>query len=639
MKNKRLITIVAVVLLFLVGNFIVEKVNQAESKGDAEKEVPTVGVLQFVSHPALDTIYQGTVDALEDRGYKDGETVTIEFQNGQADQSKLATMSQQLIDKGSDVLVGIATPAAQALANTTKDIPIVLGAISDPESAGLVESNEQPGENITGVSDKSPVGAQFELVQTLLPEAKRVGILFSSAEDNSDYQAEQVKIEGEKLGFDVTLYSVPSTNEITQMVQVMSGEVDLIYIPTDNTIANAMQTVVDTANKTKTPVIPSVDTMVEQGGLATVGINQYDLGYQTGQMVADILDGTSDPATTPIFTFEDGDVIINEEQAAFLGITIPDAVKTSLNQKKNADAPKENVTIGILQTTSHVSLDDIKEGVLEGLKENGYAADTGDVNILVENGQGNQNNLHTMATHLVQEGADILIGVATPACQALANATSDIPIVMAAVADPVKSGLTESEEKPNTNVTGVKNQAPVEKQLKLAQELLPKVKTVGLLYSSGEDNARTEAARTHKIAEKLGLTTKDYPVTSTNDIPQMMQQMKGEVDVIYLPIDNTIATAMDTVVAEANKLELPVVPTVELMVEQGGIATVSISQTAIGVKAGEMAADILTNDTKPQTTPVYALEDGDVVYNKTQLKKLGIPLPSTVAKKGKDVSR
>lgn len=323
MRKNRLSFVVAIIVIFLIGSFIFEK------KETVKEELPTVGVLQFVSHPALDQIYKGIQTGLKEEGYEDGKNITIAFQNGQADQSKLATMSQQLVqEKKSNVLIGIATPAAQALANTTSEIPIVLGAITDPVSAGLVKNDQQPGGNITGVSDKSPVDAQFELVKEILPESKKVGILYASSEENSKYQVEEAKKIAENQGWSVKTYAVPSSNEIAQTVQVMTSEVDFIYIPTDNTIANAMQTVVNEANKSKTPIIPSVDTMVEQGGLATVGINQFDLGVQTGKMAADILSGKAKPATTPIYTFKTGDIIINEKQAAKLGISIPENIKS-----------------------------------------------------------------------------------------------------------------------------------------------------------------------------------------------------------------------------------------------------------------------------------------------------------------------
>ena len=327
MKNKGLIASVVVIIAIVIGFFIYQTMNEpAKTSKKAEDKVQTVGILQFVSHPALDTITKGVKDALKEAGYKEGKNLKIVFQNGQADQSKLATMSQQLVDKKADVLVGVATPAAQSLANTTKDIPIVLGAVTDPVGAKLVASLDNPGGNVTGVSDQPPVASQIKLGKELLPDAKTVGMLYSSTEVNSKYQVNEASKTAESLGMAVKEYPVASTNEIAQTVQVMSQNVDFIYIPLDNTIANAMQAVVGEANKSKTPIITSVDTMVEQGGLATVGIDQYTLGKKTGQMVVQILKG-ADPSVTPVYTFNEGVTVLNEKQAEFLGIQIPDNLK------------------------------------------------------------------------------------------------------------------------------------------------------------------------------------------------------------------------------------------------------------------------------------------------------------------------
>lgn len=327
MKNKGLIASVVVIIAVVIGFFIYQTMNTpAKTAKKAEDKVQTVGILQFVSHPALDTITKGVKDALKEAGYKEGKNLKIVFQNGQADQSKLATMSQQLVDRKADVLVGVATPAAQSLANTTKDIPIVLGAVTDPVGAKLVASLDNPGGNVTGVSDQPPVASQIKLGKELLPDAKTVGMLYSSTEVNSKYQVNEASKTAESLGMAVKEYPVASTNEIAQTVQVMSQNVDFIYIPLDNTIANAMQAVVGEANKSKTPIITSVDTMVEQGGLATVGIDQYTLGKKTGQMVVQILKG-ADPSVTPVYTFKEGVTVLNEKQAEFLGIQIPDNLK------------------------------------------------------------------------------------------------------------------------------------------------------------------------------------------------------------------------------------------------------------------------------------------------------------------------
>lgn len=333
-KNKGFIFTLAVLFLVLVVGFFTEGKQQAQTTSSttnaSDSGVKTsykVGLLQFVSHPALDQITAGVREGLKESGLIEGENLEIIFQNGQADQSKLTTMSQQLINQGSDILVGIATPAAQALANQTNELPIILGAVTDPVGAGLVDNMEKPGANITGVSDKAPVLEQLKLAQELLPDAKKVGILYSSAEDNSKYQvAEAVKIAKE-LGIATEEFSVPSTNEVSQVVQVMAQQVDFIYIPLDNIIANAMPAVVNEANKLKVPIITSADTMVAEGGLATIGINQFSIGVQAGKMAASVLRGESKPATTPIYTFTEGDLILNEKQAEFLQIEVPEKLK------------------------------------------------------------------------------------------------------------------------------------------------------------------------------------------------------------------------------------------------------------------------------------------------------------------------
>lgn len=320
-KLKISLMIIGLMILYPIITMTVEK--QQENRSNSM----TVGVLQYISHPSLDEIYQGILTGLKEQGLEEGKNLKVVFQNGQGDQSKLNMMSQQLISEKPDVLIGIATPAAQALANATQEIPIVLGAITDPENAGLVSSNEHPGGNITGVSDQSPVEAQFDLLKLLLPATQRVGILISSAEDNAIVQAERAEVAAKERGLTTKRYVVPSSNEINSIVSNMVREIDTLYIPTDNIIANNMSAVAQIATQAHVPIIPSVASMVEEGGVATIGINQTDLGVQTGRMAADIVLKNQKPGDMPIYVFSEGDLIVNEEQLDSLGITVPKEVE------------------------------------------------------------------------------------------------------------------------------------------------------------------------------------------------------------------------------------------------------------------------------------------------------------------------
>jgi len=327
MKNKRLLAVLAVLVVLVGGSLIYSSLNKGGgSKSTTDKKTVKVGVLQYVSHPSLDLIYKGIKDGLAEEGYK-ADDIKIDFMNAEGDQSKVATMSKQLVSNDNDVLIGIATPSAQGLAAATKDKPIVMGAITDPVGANLVKNLEKPGGNITGVSDHNPAKQQLELIKKLTPNVKTIGALYSSSEDNSKTQVEEFKKLAEEAGYKVEEYSVPSTNEIASTMNVMTGKVDAIWIPIDNTIASAFATVVSSNKDAKKPIYPSATAMVEEGGLASVVVDQYDLGVATGKMAAKILKGAK-PEETPVEIFNQGKSVINKKSAKELGITVPeDALK------------------------------------------------------------------------------------------------------------------------------------------------------------------------------------------------------------------------------------------------------------------------------------------------------------------------
>ena len=321
MKNKRLIwTLIFLAILTLgsIGTDLFKKEHQ-----DANKVVK-VGILQFVTHDALDQIEKGIEDGLKEAGYK-GDKVKITLLNAEGDQSKIQTMSKQLVNDKNDVVIGIATPAAQGLAAATKDIPVIMGAISDPVGAKLVKDLKHPEGNVTGTSNQVPIKQTVELVKSLTPNAKTIGILYASSEDNSKSQVESFKKFAEKDGLNVVEYAVPSTNEINTTMSVMTGKVDAIWTPQDNTIASAFSTVISSANQAKIPVYTTVDTMVKEGGLASVAQSQYKLGKATARSAVKVLKGKK-VKDIPVDVIDDGTPTLNLKVAQDLNITIPDDV-------------------------------------------------------------------------------------------------------------------------------------------------------------------------------------------------------------------------------------------------------------------------------------------------------------------------
>ncbi|MCF6412345.1 ABC transporter substrate-binding protein [Collinsella tanakaei] len=299
--------------------------TETTDEGSSTAEAATgstykIGVLQLTEHAALDASNEGFVAALDDAGID----YEIDQQNAQNDQSACQTIASKLVNDGDDLILTIGTPAAQAVASATSDIPIIGTAITDFAESGLVADNEAPGGNVTGSSDLTPVADQIDLLQQLVPDAKTVGLLYCTAESNSEVQIAMAEEALDEAGIAHERYTVSSSNEIQQVVESMVGKVDAVYTPTDNTIAAGMATVSMVANENGLPVIVGCDTMVEDGGLASYSINYYDLGYKAGEMAVEILTEGANPAEMPIeyLAAEDCQLIANQATADEVGIDI-----------------------------------------------------------------------------------------------------------------------------------------------------------------------------------------------------------------------------------------------------------------------------------------------------------------------------
>ena len=296
--------------------------------GDASKI--KIGVVQIVQHGSLDEANKGFVDALKERGYGP-DKVEIDQENAQGDQSNLKTIVSRFKAEKPKLICAIATPAAQAAANEIKDIPIVGTAITDYISAKLVQNDEKPGGNVTGVSDFASMDAQMELAAKLIPQAKNVGLIYCSSEVNSEVQANQMKDYCKKHGLAVEERTVNNVNDIQQVAESLVGKVDYIYVPTDNTLASSIPTLMKITDANKIPVIVGADIMAKDGALAALSVDYYRLGKQTGELAADILDGKVKPETSPIQHQKDYTIVINKQDAEILGIQIPEEIAKKAN--------------------------------------------------------------------------------------------------------------------------------------------------------------------------------------------------------------------------------------------------------------------------------------------------------------------
>ena len=308
--------------LLVVGILLTSLISLHQLKADKKKDVFRIGISQFITHQSLDATREGFVDELAKQDYVEGKNIEIDLQNAQGEQRNLKTISQQLAES-SDVVLAIATPSAQSLANTTQTTPVIFSAVTDPVSAKLVESREHPGGNVTGTSDQSSdaISTQINLIKKVLPKAKTIGILYTQSEPNSVVQKDEAKRLLEEKGFTVVEKTILDSNNVKAAAESLMAEVDMVFVPTDNIISSTMETVKQVSIKHKVPVFGGSTEMVAVGGLYNYGTNYEELGRQTARMLVRVLKGEK-PENIAVELPEKLELHTNQEMADALGIDI-----------------------------------------------------------------------------------------------------------------------------------------------------------------------------------------------------------------------------------------------------------------------------------------------------------------------------
>lgn len=313
---------VALILCALVA--VSSFVACTKKEGDKKK----IGISQIVEHPALDSARKGFIDGLKEKGFEEGKNLEVDYQNAQGDIATTQTIAQGFVSNKKDLVLAIATPSAQSAYNATKDIPIVFTAVTDPVVAGIVKDVKSTGTNVTGTSDNVSIVDQLKVLQKVLPNAKTIGVIYTTSEANSGVQVKALKEEAAKLGLQVKEAGAATSNDIDQSLNSILGSIDVLYTPTDNNVAAAYDLVGKRALEKNVPIFGAESAIVAKGGLITAGIDYYKLGKEAGYQAAEILNGKK-PSEIPVGFQTDLQTTINTDVAKKLGITIPTDIEKS----------------------------------------------------------------------------------------------------------------------------------------------------------------------------------------------------------------------------------------------------------------------------------------------------------------------
>lgn len=339
MKKRGVIVLIAIAVLVGLGVLVAQLHKGKETSTDANKSEVTadankhykVGLAQIVEHPSLNTIRDAFLDRMAELGYEDGKNITYLKDQANGEINILTTIMQRYDTENVDIIVPIATPTAVAAAPYAKKRPVVFSAVSDPVSAQLVSSLEKPDKNITGTSDVIQIEKILELAKRMYPEMKKIGFLYNASEANSVSNIQKAKEFCDANGIQYQEANVSMTVDLPQATQVLLQDCDMVFSPNDNTVASGIDAVVNACIKAKKPFFVGADSMVADGGLATVGINYEALGKKTADMVDAIFKGKK-VEDIPVMEFKDGlNLYVNTKVAQQIGYSIPEDLKNEPN--------------------------------------------------------------------------------------------------------------------------------------------------------------------------------------------------------------------------------------------------------------------------------------------------------------------
>jgi len=326
-KNSRvLVSIICLVAILVAASSIMTGCMPGQ-----QEEVYKIGITQIVTHPALDANRDGFISRLAEEGFIEGENVEYDVQNAEGDMTVAASIAQKFVSDKADLILSIATPTSQAAVNAVEgtDIKIVFGSVTDPVEAGLVDSWDKPGGNVTGISDWADVGSQIQLIMDISPNVKKLGTIYNAGEVNSVVQIDELKKVAPSLGIDQIVEATVATSaDVLAATQSLVGRVDAIWVPTDNAVVSAFESAVKVCEDNQIPLFAADVATVERGAIGTPGIDYYQLGIECGDVAARILKGTS-PADIPVKKVAMTDLYVNPSAAERMGITIPQSVLDS----------------------------------------------------------------------------------------------------------------------------------------------------------------------------------------------------------------------------------------------------------------------------------------------------------------------
>lgn len=616
-----------------------------QRKGSTSR-IPRVAIVQHASQPVLDDGVRGILDALAAQGFIDGRNIAIQRFNAENDLPTANTIARQVTTGEYDMVITSSTLSMQTVANANKagHAIHVFGVVADPFSAGIGISRENPldhPKHLVGLGSMVPVERAFQMARAMFPGLKSVGLPWNSAESNSAAFTKAGRKVCKEMGIELMEANVESSSAVLEAAtSLVARGAQALWVSGDVTVLVALESVVAAARKGRIPVFTITPPGVQRGSLFDSGVNFYDVGGQTGEIAASILKG-ADPAKIPVRNLIPEKVAVNVTALAELRDDWrmpPDLIaqahmvfddkglhdKTATKLRR--PPPGRVFKLGLVYFAPEAGADVCIKGIFDGLGELGFEEGK-NLEVRRSHAQGEIANIPSLLQNYDNQDVDVILTMTTPCLTAACNAVRKKPVVFTYVYDPIAAGAGTSRTDHVSHVTGVGSFPPVGDTIRVIQQLVPAVKSVGTLYNSSEANSRKVVSVARELFTKRGIKLEEVTVTGTSDVAQAAQVLAGRnIQALWITGDNTALQAFDAIAKVSTDRRIPLINNDPEFVERGALACVGLGWYAPGQAAAKLAARVLLGQ-NPHNLPIEEVAVKQLVLNHSVAKKLGVRFP------------
>jgi len=638
-----------VVLIVAASSILLMSDSSQRKSGHA---LPRVALFQHSSQSALDEGVQGILTGLAEHGFIDGKTISVQRFNAENDIGTANAIARQITSGGFDLVITSSTISMQVVANANRagKTKHVFGIVTDPFNAGVGISRENPLDHpkyMTGIGSLVPPEIAFAMAKKMFPALKTVGLVWNPSESNSVAFTTAARAAVPRMGINLLEANAESSSSVQEAAaSLVARGAEALWISGDVTVLVAAESVVKAATKGHIPVFSSIPPNVKHGTLFDVGANYFEIGRETGDLAAKVLNGT-DPATIPVVNLVPEEVAVNS--LALAGLRDPWKIPPELLQSAQividaqglhdrtkpaavaALSPGRTYKMGVVYFAPEEGADLVLKALFETLAQEGFVEGK-NLEVKRSHAQGDFTNIPALLQNYDSQQMDLIVTLTTPCLTGACAIVKHTPVVFTYVTDPIAAGAGKTLADHLPRVTGVGSFPPMEDTIAMIQKLVPGVKSVGTLYNSSEANSRKVVSVARDMFTKRGIKLEEVTVTGSSEIFQAAQVLTHRnIQVMWVGGDNTVLQGFDAVAKAARDAKLPLIINDPEFTDRGALACVGLGWYQAGAAAGKLASRVLRGE-DPTGIPFEEVAVKKVVLNQNVAKTLGITFPPDVLK-------